>query len=198
MGLHRAKGTGMAEAALKLQAGSRIAVIGGGPAGSFFSYFFLNMVDMIGLDVELDIYEPRDFAAPGPGGCNMCGGIVSESLVQNLATEGIRLGNDVVQRSIDSYFLHMDVGEVRIATPLHEHRIASVHRGGGPRGALEVKCGGLDGFLLDLAQQRGANRVRGRIESFSWDAGRPRIKTPSGPEQTYDLLVVAVGVNSSA
>ena len=105
---------------LKLDDGSRIAVIGGGPAGSFFSYFLLAMTERMGLDVHVDIYESRDFANSGPTGCNMCGGIISESLVQALAAEGIDLPPTVVQRGIDSYFLHMDVGSVQIETILNE------------------------------------------------------------------------------
>ncbi|UCC49315.1 MAG: hypothetical protein JSV41_03815, partial [Gemmatimonadota bacterium] len=63
-----------------------MAVIGGGPAGSFFAYFLLDTARMVDLDVQVDIYEPRDYTRPGPAGCNNCGGIVSESLVQLLAT----------------------------------------------------------------------------------------------------------------
>ena len=91
-----------------LDPGSRVGVIGGGPAGSFFSYFLLTMASRVGYEVEVDIYEPRDFTRPGPAGCNMCGGIVYESLIQLLAMEGIVLPPDVVQRGIDSYVLHMD------------------------------------------------------------------------------------------
>ena len=68
-----------------LENGMRIAVVGGGPAGSFFSYFLLEMAKETGIQVELDIYEPRDFSRQGPAGCNMCGGIASEALVQELA-----------------------------------------------------------------------------------------------------------------
>jgi flavin-dependent dehydrogenase len=99
---------------LFLEDGSRVAVIGGGPAGSFFTYFLFEMAERIGMDLAVDIYEPRDFTKPAPQGCNMCGGIISESLVQLLATEGINLPSSVVQRGIDSYVLHMDVGTVRI------------------------------------------------------------------------------------
>ena len=74
-----------------LRDGSRIAVVGGGPAGSFFSYFLLNMAETIDLDITVDIFEPRSFKYCGPAGCNHCGGIVSESLVQILAAEGIVL-----------------------------------------------------------------------------------------------------------
>ncbi len=82
----------------RLEDGSRIAVVGGGPSGSFFSYFLLDMVKALGLKVELDIYEPRDFSKEGPAGCNMCGGIISESLVQNLAAEGINLPMTVAKQ----------------------------------------------------------------------------------------------------
>ena len=125
---------------LLLDDGSRIGVIGGGPAGSFFAYFLLKMAESLSLRVTVDIYEPRFFNFIGPAGCNHCGGIVSESLVQLLATEGINLPPSVVQRGIDSYVLHMDVGTVRIQTPLHEKRIAAVFRGNGPREDPQLSC----------------------------------------------------------
>ncbi len=183
----------------ELDDGSRVAVMGGGPAGSFFSYFLLQIARRAGLSLHLDIYEPRDFTATGPKGCNMCGGIISESLVQSLAAEGITLPSTVVQRGIDSYFLHMDVGSVRIETPLQEMRIAAVHRGAGPRGSQgNTGCRGFDGYLLELALAKGANVVRKRVDGVAWEDGRPRVKTQDGCEETYDLLVVATGVNTPA
>src|SRR5210317_2312310 len=142
-----------------LQDGSRIAVVGAGPAGSMFSYFFLSMAETIGLDVGVDIYEPRSFCHRGPAGCNHCGGIVSESLVQRLATEGIYLPDDVVPRGIESYTLHMDVGDVEIATPLMEKRIAAIYRGNGPRSSEPLDTHSFDGYLLDLAKQKGARVI---------------------------------------
>src|SRR5660398_177726 len=46
---------------LFLDDGSRVAVIGGGPAGSFFTYFLFEMAERIGMELAVDIYEPRDF-----------------------------------------------------------------------------------------------------------------------------------------
>jgi flavin-dependent dehydrogenase len=182
---------------LKLDDGSRVAVIGGGPAGTFFSYFLLAMAERIGLDIQVDIYESREFSNPGPTGCNMCGGIVSESLVQALAAEGIDLPPTVVQRGIDSYFLHMDVGSVKIETPLREKRIAAVFRGGGPKGNQNSEWGSFDGYLLKLAQEKGAHLLGDRVVEISLgDNGMPLIKTKQGQSQTYDLLTVAAGVNS--
>ncbi|MBI2988188.1 MAG: hypothetical protein HYY45_15590 [Deltaproteobacteria bacterium] len=183
---------------LELESGSRVAVIGGGPAGSFFSYFLLDMARRLGIDLRLDIYEPRDFSLPGPTGCNMCGGIVSESLVQALAVEGINLPPTVVERGIDSYVLHMDLGSVRIDTPLREKRIAAVHRGAGPRGVKDTKWRSFDGYLLELAMGNGAHLVRGRVTDISWKDGLPQAKIQGGPPQAYDLLGIATGVNTSA
>ena len=61
-----------------LNNGSRVAVMGGGPAGSFFSYFLLDMAERAGIQLQVDIYEPRDFSLAAPQGCNMCGGVISE------------------------------------------------------------------------------------------------------------------------
>jgi flavin-dependent dehydrogenase len=184
--------------ALELEDGSRVAVIGSGPAGSLFTYFLLEMAERAGLELAVDMYEPRDFSKVGPGGCNMCGGIISETLVQNLAAEGVNLPDSVVQRGIDSYVLHMDVGTVRIETPLNEKRIAAVHRGGGPRDLKVRRWESFDHHLQKLAMDRGANLIRLRVDDVTFNDGRPQIKSPDGSPQAYDLLAVAVGVNSPA
>ncbi len=179
-----------------LEDGSRVAVLGGGPAGSFFSYFLKQMAASIDLDVDVVIYEPRSFTSSGPAGCNHCGGIVSESLVQLLATEGINLPADIVQRGIDSYVIHMDVGSVRIDTPLHEKRIAALYRGNGPRTSEPSDVGGFDRYLQDLAAAKGVRIVRQLVERIDWSGGRPSVVCPDGSRETYDLVAVASGVNS--
>ncbi len=181
---------------MTIEDGAKIGVIGGGPAGSMFAYFLLTFADRVGLNVNVDVYEPRDFTKPGPGGCNMCGGIVSESLVQALATEGIVLPTTVVQRGIDSYILHTAEKSVRIDTPNHEKKIAAVHRGGGPRDLDQVKWGGIDGYLLGLAKGLGARVIPAKVGEVGWSDGRPQI-TIKGEATTYDLLVGATGVNST-
>ena len=183
---------------LQLVDGSRVAVIGGGPAGSFVSYFLLEMAERNGLELDVEIFEPRDFSNVAPKGCNMCGGIISETLVQNLAAEGINLPSTIVQRGIESYMLHMDIGSVRIETPLQEKRIGSVYRGAGPRDLKTSKWGSFDHHLEQLTVAKGAHVTRERVVEVSLDDGRPKIAVKGGQPQSYDLLVVAVGVNSSA
>jgi flavin-dependent dehydrogenase len=182
---------------LALRDGSRVAVVGGGPAGSFFSFFLLELAGRMDLRLEVDLFEPKEFERQGPPGCNMCGGIVSESLVQHLAAEGILLPPTVVQRGIESYVMHMDVGTVRIQTPLHEKRIASVYRGLGPRTDHGSARESFDAFLLKLGEQKGVRRVRRRVERILWQDGRPALEGEGGPA-AYDLVAVACGVNGVA
>ena len=179
-----------------LHDGSRIAVIGAGPAGSMFSYFFLNMAELIGLQADVDMYEPRQFCHRGPSGCNHCGGIVSESLVQRLATEGINLPDGIVQRGIESYTLHMDVGDVEIATPLMEQRIAAIYRGHGPRESAPETASSFDGFLQELAQDKGATINRRLVTGIKRDGERMSVQCADQTSADYDLVVVAAGVNS--
>lgn len=174
-----------------------MAVMGGGPAGSFFSYFLLDMAERVGLEVTLDLYEPRDYSSQGPKSCNMCGGIISESLVQALAAEGINLPSNIVQRGIDSYVLHTDIGRVHIDTPLQEKRIAAVYRGAGPKGKGS-EFDSFDGYLQKLAGDRGAHLRRQAIDHVEWSEDGPRVGTRGEEPETYDLLVVATGVNSTA
>jgi flavin-dependent dehydrogenase len=176
--------------------GSRIAVLGGGPAGSFFAHFVGRLAHAIDLDVHVDIYESRSFAHEGPAGCNHCGGIVSESLVQLLALEGINLPPAVVQRGIDSYMLHTDIGNVRIETPVREKRIASVFRGNGPRESAASDATGLDRFLLELSCSGGANLVRKLVSGLRVREDRVEVLTPDGAAGRYDLVAVATGINS--
>jgi len=180
-----------------LRDGARIAVIGGGPAGSFFSYFLLKMADAIDLEIEVDIYEPRSFSQCGPAGCNHCGGIVSELLVQILAAEGINLPPSVVQRGVESYVVHMDVGDVEIESPAHEQRIAALYRGNGPREGGDVLLDSFDGYLQGLAVDRGARVLRKLITDVEWLDGRPCLQNADGDSSQYDLVSVASGVNSN-
>ena len=175
---------------LSLKNGSRIAVVGGGPSGSFFAFFLLKMAAAIDLDIEVDIYDPRSLSHCGPAGCNHCGGIVSESLVQILAAEGINLPASVVQRGIESYVVHLDVGSVAIQNRAGEQRIAALYRGNGPREGGESPWESFDGYLQGLAVERGATVVHRLITDIDWRSGFPWLQFADQPELKYDLVAV--------
>jgi flavin-dependent dehydrogenase len=197
-GRNRLTTRGESTPGLQLENGARVGVIGGGPSGSFFAYFLLDLARQVDLELQVDIFEPRDFSMPGPPGCNMCAGIVSETLVQMLAVEGINLPADVVQRGMDTYVLHTQSGSTRLETPELEKRIGAVFRGAGPLGIQGSEWRSFDGYLLEQALQRGARLVPSRVDDVQRVAEGVALKTRRAPAQTYDLVAVAAGVNTSA
>jgi flavin-dependent dehydrogenase len=183
---------------IELTSGSKVCVIGGGPAGSFFTYFLLELAERIGTELQIDNIEAKNFLNVGPTGCNHCGGIISESLVQLLSTEGITLPSSVVNRGIDSYVMHTDDRNVKIETPLHEKRIASVFRGSGPMGSTSAEWRSFDKYLQDLCVQKGANVIIDKVVDVVYQNGRPIIKTKNNLEKEYDLVVAAVGLDNKS
>lgn len=181
-----------------LEDGSRIAIVGGGPAGSFFAYYALDFADRLGLDIHIDIFEAKDFLCAGPAGCNHCGGIVSESLIQTLSTEGIVMPSEVIRRGIESYTLHLEQGTTVIETPFNEQRIAAMFRGIGPLGAMGNGMQSFDNHLLDLCKNLGAHVIEDRVTGAIRTADAVTLTTKSGETYKYDLLVGAVGLNKKA
>jgi len=183
---------------LELTDGSTIAVVGGGPSGSFFSYFAIDLASRFGIEIEIDIIEAKEFGCAGPAGCNRCGGIISESLIQTLSTEGIVLPSEVVRRGIESYTMHLEQGKAVIETPLQEQRIASVYRGSGPQNSIEIGYESFDKFLLDLCKEKGANIIIDRVVELVREPDGIIVKTRNSPEKKYDLVVGATGLNISS
>ena len=180
---------------LTLTDGSQIAVVGGGPSGSFFSYFALELADRFGLEISIDIIEAKDFNSCGPAGCNHCGGIVSESLIQLLSAEGIVLPSEVIQQGIESYTLHLEQGSTVITAPFNEQRIAALFRGGGPHGhAGEENCS-FDNHLLKLSESKGAKIINERVISTERKEDGIILSLENGESKLYELVVGAVGLN---
>ena len=180
---------------MELNDKSKVAVIGGGPAGSFFTYFALDFAERIGLNIHIDIFEAKDFNCAGPSGCNHCGGIVSESLVQMLSTEGIVLPPTVIRKGIETYTLHLESGSVVIETPLQEQRIAAVYRGFGPKGSMDDDQESFDNYLLELCGQKGANIILDKVTSLERGEDGILLKSLKNGERKYDLVVGAAGLN---
>lgn len=180
-----------------LKDGSRVAVVGGGPAGSLFSHFLLKTLRLIDVNIQLDIFEPRSFDFCGPAGCNHCGGVVSESLMQLLVTDGIVLPEETVQRGIDSYVMHMDVGSVAIETSLREKRIAAVYRGHGPKRSESSHISSFDQYLLSQAISAGARLEPHMVTSVDFTSERPCLTLADNRQEQYDLVVIACGMNSA-
>ena len=178
----------------KLHPGSRIAIIGGGPAGSFFALYLARYSSEVGIALEVDIYEPKSFAVSGPRGCNRCAGILSSSLVQNLKELALELPEAVIRNRITAYSLHSPYGIIKVQNPDPEAPIYSVYRGGGPlRFPLGAEVS-LDYFLLEQAKARGINLVN-KIVTEIHGLPQPAVVC-EGKKISYDLVALARGVNA--
>ncbi len=182
---------------LTLHDGSRIGVVGGGPAGSFFSFFAFDLAKRLGIHIEIDIYEIKDFTKTGQAGCNHCGGIVSESLVQMLSADGIVLPPQIVRRGIETYTLHLEQGSTTIDAILHEHPIASIFRGSGPLGSTVTTLQSFDAYLLGLCERKGAKIFREKVTDTENEPDGITLITGNS-KRKYDLVVGAVGLNPKA
>ncbi|MBI4827122.1 MAG: hypothetical protein HY807_12005 [Nitrospirae bacterium] len=181
-----------------LDDGSNIAVIGGGPSGTFFTIFALKMAKMIDKKLNITIFDPKDFSKSGPAGCNRCGGVISELLVQTLAVEGINLPDTVIQRGINSYKLHTLHGSVDIITPSFEKTIATIKRGGGPKDIDQPGKESFDNFLLKQAIELGAVHRPLRIDKIEYNGDKPVLFSQGEKVHESDVVVGAFGVNSTA
>ena len=182
---------------LTLSDGAEVAVIGGGPAGSFFSIYTLKLAKDLGKKLHLKIFDRKTFTSQGPAGCNMCAGVISETMVQHLAIDGINIPPTVVQRSIDSYCFHTLVGEVYIKSPrLQQRGIATTYRGGGPKGSSGRDILSFDEFMLQKATEEGATVERTVIDEIKLDGDKPILYSNKKPLMEPDLLVGAFGVNA--
>lgn len=179
---------------LILENGSKIGVVGGGPAGSFFTLFAFDLAKRMGIHIEIDIYEIKDFTKTGQAGCNHCGGIVSKSLIQMLLSDGIVLPPQIIRRGIESYTLHLEQGTTVIDKIVKGQPIASIFRGSGPLGSTVTTLQSFDGYLLDLCEKKGAKIVRAKVTDAENEPDGITLTT-SNSKRKYDLAIGAVGLN---
>src|SRR4030042_1165040 len=101
----------------RIETGSRVAIVGGGPAGSFFALYLLKYARERGIRPEITIYEPREFNELGPKGCKGCAGILSMSLLRNLGELSLTLPEEIIQRRIERYTVHSPYTSITISNP---------------------------------------------------------------------------------
>ena len=186
------EGTSLAD--LRLEDHSRVCIIGGGPAGSFAALQLLRLSQLKNFNLEILIFEPRDFSRPGPAGCNRCAGVLSSRLWGNLSELGLSIPDELIQADLQSYNIHLDHQSLRLNRPDPSRRIISVYRGGGPRRVQEAPEASFDEFLLSQAVNRGAVHIPHRVREVRWE-GQPVVYT-TDERYTASFLVLATGINS--
>ncbi len=175
----------------KIETGSNVAIIGGGPAGSLFALYFLRFAEERGIYPEITIYQGRNFDDLGPKGCKGCAGILSISLLRNLNEFGLAIPEEIIQSRINHYAVHSPYASISFSNPEKEIQIVSVYRGGGPHISHYENRISFDGWLLRQAQERGV-KVENETVSHICLEQRPKIEV-AGKGLAYDLVVLAIG-----
>ena len=188
----------------KLMNGDRVAVVGGGPAGSFFAIRLLREARQLDLDLEVVIIEKRgpkvlNFGGYQCRGCNFCAGIISPRLDHVMEKDGLSVPDEVIQERIESVWIHGQWKNFRLRVPENE-RMYSVYRGTLP-GKGRDNPAGFDGFLLSEAVKEGARVLHGEVEKVAYSScGKPvlTMKLDSGERLSLESSFVsfATGINA--
>lgn len=183
---------------IKLSNNSRVIVIGGGPAGAFFSYQILKLARGKNLSIDLKILEGKYFLKSGPPGCNFCAGVLSETLMEKMKEIGLLLPSEIAQSSVEGYCMLTKKGRLFLYHPLSLKKIVTVFRGNGPLFSNITKNISFDEFLLREAEKMGAEVLYKRVQSIELP-GNPYDKVLVKTEnETFeaDLVVGAFGLNT--
>ena len=188
----------------QLTDGSCVAVIGGGPAGSFFSIHLLRQARLLNRKIDVVIVEKRGPTGPGFNefqckGCNFCAGLISPRLNEILCAQGLVVPEEIIQGHFDYVWIHGQWKNFRLRVP-RNMRMYSVFRGSLP-GRRMGRPAGFDGFLLGEAVKEGARIQYGEVQSLAYGAsGLPNltVRGTAGEISSFDagFVSIATGINA--
>jgi flavin-dependent dehydrogenase len=189
---------------IPLQAGAKVAVIGGGPAGAFFALHLLRQAARANRPVTVAVLERRRAGAlreacpvDGWSGCNYCAGGISPKLNDVLAELGVRIPEHLIQCHIRHITVQGFWKNIEIDVP-PGRRLLTVFRGSRP--AANGAIGGLDAFILEQGRLAGAEIIPGEVTALERLVdGRFAVHyLASGQAGCFDadFVVAAAGVNA--
>ncbi|HVG34215.1 MAG TPA: FAD-dependent monooxygenase [Pyrinomonadaceae bacterium] len=182
-----------------LSSGDRVAVVGAGPAGSFFAIELLRRARSLGIQLSADIYDGKNFARKGAPGCNMCAGALGHKLIQEIERSTTTIPREVIHYEIEGYAVHYQDSYARLSNDPTK-KIYGVYRGAGPI-STENPDGArsFDQFLLEQATKLGARHIPQNVHDIDVPATLehlPALRFADDSRVEYDLVVGAFGVNS--
>ncbi|HEV2912009.1 MAG TPA: GNAT family N-acetyltransferase [Pyrinomonadaceae bacterium] len=169
----------------RLQNGSTVAIIGGGPGGAACAIKLLQGADARGLRLRVLIFEGKDFNVHA----NQCVGVLSPPIEDVLARElDLHLPRDLIKRQIFGYRLH-GMRENVLLTGHGAHGGQLEHG----RATYAVERAHFDRFLLDQARELGAEVIRSRVTGIEFvrTGGLDEVRIYS--ESLYEKADVVIG-----
>jgi flavin-dependent dehydrogenase len=188
---------------VRLQKGSKILILGGGPAGALFAIHLLTQSNQAGLKITVTIIDPKAVQPPGKSpctlaGCNYCAGIISPRLNAALEKSGISLPKEVICETFSHIWIHGLWKNFPLKLAPSQHMV-SVFRGALPLDRWK-RIQGLDGFLLEQARRRGAAVMAGEATDIQYTASKkPCVTVVDGTGKKSaleaDFLAIATGIH---
>lgn len=191
-----------------LEDGGTVVVIGGGPAGAFFSIHLLRRSRELHRQVKVVVIERRresfgrngGCSTAGWTGCNCCAGGLSPRLNDVLHRLNLRLPEEVIQSRIHSITVQGYWKNIELQVP-DGREMLSVFRGVRPASRPDRQYN-FDAVLLERALAEGAELISGEVIDADYsENGRPvvryRVEGAEAP-LAADFVVFAAGVNEDA
>jgi hypothetical protein len=191
----------------RLSSDATVAIIGGGPAGSFFAIHLLRRARFRNLALRVVLFErlrqpPRGQPKLQCGayrGCPRCAGGVSPRLNDAIANLGLEIPQEVIQAHIGSIDVQGRWKPLVLNVPKNRHML-SVFRGTLPT-SRKAGSGSLDSWLIDVAVQEGAELVGGTVTRVCYDNERRPVLdyrlSGEGRSIAADFVAFAGGVNET-
>ncbi len=134
-----------------LKNGSRVSVVGGGPAGSFFAIHLLREAKQARRNITVTIIDKKIAQKPDKmlwelKGCNYCAGIISPRLHKELIKSGIKIPRELICEEFTHIWIHGLWKNFPLKIP-EEEKMYSLFRGTLPL-YMKDTTEGFDSFLL--------------------------------------------------
>jgi len=190
---------------IKLKKGATIAVIGGGPAGSFFAMAMQRQMKLLGFAFRVVILEKKkelgfygdSFAMACREGCNYCAGGISPRMCDVLKEMSLELPPPIIQSKVRLITIHGHWKNIELKVP-QNRQMLSVYRGARPAKRVD-RFYAFDSFLLENAVKGGAELVTGDVYDVQPvpGGGFQVCFTGASGEQTLqaDFVVFSCGIN---
>lgn len=186
---------------LQLTDGSKVAIIGGGPSGSFFALNLLRKAGKLGRKIEVIILEKKQaMSIQGQNGaecsigeCNYCAGGLSPRVCDALTELGLPLPPEIILDTAEIINVFADWKTISLDV-LRD--IKSVYRGSRPKGRSGSNYN-FDNFLLSSAAKEGAKIINAEVTNLRYSKEGKIIVSYNGNtlELETDFVAFAGGVN---